>query len=163
MKIFLWILACISLFFAGACVDKTGYSKTGIDKQVHSETDRGSEKSGKDMKDPVMNHPELLAGNKGYAIVVSANYMGVWLNGKLVGRLKSGAVPPMGLSPKSSVYELPRLKRRFQREMRLLPLSEWNLLLLVTLSVEAEVVQRILQAAGLAGITKYKIERVPGR
>ncbi len=159
MRFVLWLIPFIVLYCA--CAGKTKPSKTSTGNQVQRETTAGRHESGGDARDPLLKYTALLERSKGYSIVVSAHVEGVWLNGKFVGKLQSGAVPGVGPDAESSVYELPRLKRRFEKEMLSLPLSEWNLLLVVSLSVEAEVVQRILQAAGLAGITKYKIERVP--
>ncbi len=112
------------------------------------------------IKDPLKKYPGLFQRYKGYSIVVSADLNGVWINGNLIGRLIKGRIPPMGPSEEISRFAIPVLKRRFVKVLGSVPMSEWNLLLVVSLDVEMDVIQRVLQAAGLAGINKYKLERV---
>ena len=109
---------------------------------------------------PKFAPPKAPKSAQGYPVVVAANALGVWLNGELVGKLIDGRIPPRGPSEGASVFEIPKLTRRFKKKLKTLEVSDWKMLFVVTPNVEFEVVQRVIQAAGLAGITKYKIERV---
>jgi hypothetical protein len=94
-----------------------------------------------------------------YPIVVKATARGVWLNGQLVGKLMDGRLPLKGDTKGESGFELPRLKRKFGALVKTLPVNRWKMLITVTPGVESAVVQRVLQAAGQVGITKFHLDR----
>jgi hypothetical protein len=117
-------------------------------------------KARKTSSSPKFAPPKAPKSARGYPVVLAANALGVWLNGELVGKLLDGRIPPRGASQNVSEFEIPKLERRFKESLKSLEVSDWKMLFVVTPAVNADVVQRFIQAAGLAGITKYKIERV---
>lgn len=169
-RFFMWqavavVLVLSGVLFSSGCynrykVGSSGNSSNAVNNGKKSVSLKEAESFEEPIKDPLKKHPGLFQRYKGYSIVVYADLNGVWINGKLIGRLIKGRIPPMGSSENISKFGIPVLKRRFVKVLGSVPMSEWNLLLVVSLDVEMDVIQRVLQAAGLAGINKYKLERV---
>lgn len=162
------VLVLSAVLFSSGCYDRQkvarrGNSSNGVNNRKKKVSLKEVDSFEKPIKDPLKKYPGLLQRYKGYSIVVSADQNSVWINGTLIGNLINGRIPPMGSSEKISRFEIPVLKRRFLKVLSSVPMSEWNLLLVVSLDVEMDVIQRVLQAAGLAGVNKYKLERVSER
>lgn len=101
--------------------------------------------------------PKLSAA---YPLVIRADSRAVWVNGRLVFRLKQGRLiaRPGSAKPSTSGPQA-LLKNRLTALLERLPVERWRLLVVVTPKVSNALVHVILSAAGQAKITKFKLER----